>query len=208
MSELIDIFEIEVRNKLAFLVQDFGFRLETLEKYNSYASFRYESSQIVLNILFSHRNHEIELEFGRRVIDENSKAGLFSIQDLLHGEDREQASFMAFNVETLQSRMEHIAELLCSIGQPYLLGDKKAYESLRKTRTDFVSVRDLEIKFDQARESLSKAWQERDYEEVIRLLYPIRYSLTASEKMKYEYAKKQKAKISLWTKIKCLLRQQ
>lgn len=193
MSEMIVFFQSEVRNRLSFLQQDYGFRLEVIDEYESFASLQFESDRVVLRILFSHRDHEIELIFGRKGIDDSRNASLFTIRDLLTAIGRQQiltSEFLSFDSESLSRWIEYIAELLATVGRPYLLGDKKAYANLQKVRSDYIDNWKLDIKLQDARDEMSKAWQKRDYAEVVRILEPIRNHLSEAEKKKFFYAQR------------------
>ncbi len=178
-------FAEEVKNHFAFL-EMFGFRCVRSE-----ATFvRFESSMIGINVYHGRHSFEIGLEIESTA----SPTDTYSFSAILRLVDRQQAEqYRYYATHTAQGVVEGARQLAESFQRCLaagILNDNQLFSRLKLQRQELTKNYALDVQLQQARRKTETAWHNKDYATVVKIMKPLRGSLSASEVAKLEFAEK------------------
>lgn len=158
---------------------------------------KYESNAVFLNIHFDgNRSFELGCELGRKDGFKGTLEVPFDLGEIIrckeHSDTDIQTAFQVTNSETLQKCCNLLATHLKNYAHEFLIGANETFNQAADFRNrecdDYAFRRDLDL----IRSELGDAWQNRDYNKVIELLFPYKEWIEHSELKKLDYALKRK----------------
>lgn len=194
-------FEEAVLSAFAFLTApSHAFRCVTSES----TIVRYESTDVFVTIYHGRSSYELGCEIG--LLTGQGDAGLgkggdedpleegFTIWEIARLEGApgidERTFLQASTAERVERLVPQLAELVRTYAPRALRGDAAYYASLSQARTSWFENYMTDSRLKRARADVARAWQSKNYAEVVRLLEPLSDELTPAEYKKLEYARK------------------
>jgi len=182
-------FPEAVKSHFHFLKQ-FGFRIEHEEA----TLVRFCSDAVVVAVYHGRASYEIGIEFARINVP-GERYGLYEVLLLAQRAGRikeiPKSDFQTSTQEGVETAVEKIASLVEAHAVPLLEGDPSTYSRLGVQRTREAAAYTKEVLDQAVRRRVDDAWEDKDYETVVRLYEQIQGRLSPSEFMKFEFAKKQ-----------------
>ena len=194
-------FEETVLSAFAFLtVPPYGFKCEASEV----TLVRYESANVFVNIYHGRSSYEIGCEIGliperdgiapgHESEGEDPEEG-FTIWEIARFEGApgidDRTFLQASTAERVEQLVPQLAQLVRTCASRALRGDLAYYTSLGQARTNWFENYMTDSRLERARADVARAWQTKNYAEVVRLFEPLTEELTPAESKKLEYARK------------------
>lgn len=195
-EDRFSVYEHIVKNCFAFLVEDYGFELSSIERVaNSYIALKYLSEKVFVKLYYGSPEFELDFYIGRLGIEDKSEKDGFTSNDLLCLSDDvrwvDYKLYSAYSFENLRTCLPKLAELMKVCGANCLNGESSAYENVlfEKKRSNNQWGKEQELK--QAKRAASDAWKNKDYIKFIEVFEPVANELSVLEKKKLDYARKQ-----------------
>lgn len=167
-----------------------GFRLAHVEA----GHLRYESSNSVVVIDWDARSGELEAFVGLQS-SAGSPQDMYSLTDVFGLEgvpDRKMPPQVA-DENRLQPYVGQLADDLRAHARPALVGDRMFFRRLETLRHAKAEAFTQGLKLQQIRSAVERAWRNREFKKVVRLLASIESDLSEAEKEKLDYARRHQA---------------
>ena len=172
--------------------QCFGF-LESEEGYvlveSTPTCVRFESAAVTIAVVFDgNRSLELGLLIAPRGLSEPD----YSIDEILRLRGVPEAEKLSLiqvrTPEVLARFVRYLAETLKKYGRDFIEGNERSFAELAAWRRRGAEQYALDRELSAARAKLEKAWHAKDYASVVKVLQPLRPSLTPTELGKLKYA--------------------
>lgn len=197
-------FEEAVISAFAFLTTPaYGFKCAA----SDVTLVRYESADVFVNIYHGRSSYELGCEIGLRVGRDGTALGhgaeeehpeegftIWEIARLAGAAGIDDRTFLqASTAERVEQLVSQLAQLVRTHAVSALRGDPTYYASLRQARTNWFENYMIDSRLERARADVARAWQGKNYAEVVRLFEPLGDELTPAESKKLEYARRHSA---------------
>lgn len=178
-----------VKDKLAFLVENFGFDFEPSER----GSVKFKSKQVYLRVTYEyHRSHEIGVSMGFKSASMDCVVSFDTIRAYYRGDvDTSFPSYMADSAEEMESCLQQVALFLEEDVEKLLRGEKAEWKALGEFELERSEQYTKKMVMAQPRKRANKAWKEEDYERFVRIMEPHLDDLSELEKKRFDYAERQ-----------------
>lgn len=182
--------QAQAERHFGFLVAENGFHCIESTPYR----VRFQSPSTFVELVFDgNRSYELGLLVGKA-----SSAGTgnppFSIDEILRLRGAEEAGRLSLiqvtSSEAMASFVAQLAQVLRSYASDFLAGNENSFAELAEQRQKEIKAYAIERDLRMARAEAEKAWRNKDYSTVVRVLSPLRAGLTATEVGKLEFAEK------------------
>ena len=181
-------FPQAVKSHFHFLEQ-FGFRIA----HEDATLVRFCSDAVVVTVYHGRASYEIGIEFAR-INTPGEKYGLYEGLLLAQraGKIKEvpKIDFQTSTQDGIEMAVKKIASLVEAYAVSLLEGDPLTYSQLQVQRTREAAAYTKDVLDQAVRRRVDDAWEDKDYETVVRLYEQIQGRLSPSEFMKFEFAKK------------------
>jgi len=150
---------------------------------------RFESQSLFVNLYHGRKSFELGLELGRLGSSENA----FPMWHLLKAAAAPGAEKYLDYVARTPVAVENGLRRLAALFRGHvleILSDPQLFRILDRQRSDEVERLERDVKLEQVRQALAVAWNSRDFDQVVRLLDPVKCELAPSELKKLQYARK------------------
>jgi hypothetical protein len=184
------IFEAEVKRNFEFLERDHGFQLPRLAEVGYAKSMRYESPKIYVSLTYGPPAYEVGISFGRVGIDDQPDAYGFNQGDLVSLNSCAGWRWNPTSQDPFVASISEFARLLRECGHAALQGDQSVFEEMKQRRDAAVQAWHKEERVKSVRTQVERAWQEKNFNQVLALYKSIESMLTPSEKKRLEYARR------------------
>lgn len=197
-------FEESVLSAFAFLTAPgYGFKCAA----SDVTLVRYESATVFVNIYHGRSSYELGCEIGLRVGRDGAPLGHeseeeypeegFTIWEIARLEGAagidDRTFLQASTSERVEQLVSQLARLVRTHAASALRGDPTYYASLRHARTSWFENYTTDSRLERARADVARAWQRKNYAEVVRFFEPLGDELTPAESKKLEYARRHSA---------------
>lgn len=163
---------------------------------------RFESSVLFVNIYHGRRSYEIGLEFGQpgNSDDEDNPYNISVLLELMESPiAKEYKSYMTHTLDGVDDGLEKLARIFYE--NVKYLEDAKILKKLKIHRQIILEKYWQDIALEQMRRKLDEAWCAKDFHKVVKLLSPMRDTITLVEICKLEYSETQISKTKLHKKV-------
>jgi hypothetical protein len=178
-------FEEEVKKHFLFLVTDYGFQLSPIKQVGFVNSIRFESKEVYVYLFYGPPAYEVEMSFGRIGIDDLPGAYSFAPGDLtLLG------NCPTWSWNSNKSDVAEFARFLRECGSDCLKGDQLIFAQMKRNRDTLSQNWHQSERIKNVRQAANDAWNQKQYDKVVKLYESIGTVLTGSEAKKLSYARK------------------
>lgn len=180
-------FELLAKEAFAFLEQSFGFKLCSVAE----GILRYETEDVFVGVNYdARRSYELSLDIGQKNVAVERAFNLGEVLRSVKAPDDVPSSYQVTSDEMLKKFLNKLAEALQQYGVSFLRNDPAAFGRLSELRERECNQYALERDLRKARAEAETAWHKKDYPAVIKVLKPLRSSLTDTEIGKLDFAEK------------------
>ena len=195
-EDRFSVYEKLVQSNFQFLVEDYGFELSEIEQRGSgYIALKYLSEEVFVSFYYGSPGFELDFSIGRVGIEDKSDNEGFTSNDLIFLSDDarwlDYKLYSAHSYENLVKCLPKLAALLKICGANCLKGDPSSYDKILFEKKRSVNQWGKEQELMQAKKEASEAWKNKDYNKLIEVFEPVANELSASEKKKLDYARRQ-----------------
>ena len=154
---------------------------------------RYESSRVFIEIFHEPNSYELGIEIGQLNVSNkhNLSYGLEDVLEAVLGPKHNITTFyQSSNSEGVKQSVNDFAQTVKQYYRPFLTGDEDSFKKLEgvSIRRSEQLMKDRKLK--RVREKATRAWENGDYKELVKLYESIKLDLTKAESKKLEYARK------------------
>jgi len=158
-------------------------------------SVRFNSSTVFVAVVYdATRSYELRIEIGLQAGIVRPIERPFSVSELLRVAGRpdlaEATSLIQARPDEVGDRLEWLANVLSKHGQEFLNGELEVFNALDEQREADCRAYAARSEVLYAKREAAKAWNEKNYGEVVRQLDPIKEYLAASEQKRLEIARR------------------
>ena len=195
-EDRFSVYEKLVKSNFDFLAEDYGFELSNIERAgNGYIALKYLSEKVFVNLYYGSPGFELDFYIGRVGIEDKPDKEGFTSNDLTCLSDDlrwvDYKLYSAYSYENLVKCLPKLADLLKVCGVDCLKGDPSSYEKILFEKKRSINQWGKEQELKQAKKAASEAWKNKDYNKFVEVFDPVANELSASEKKKLDYARKQ-----------------
>lgn len=183
-------FLSHVRDHFDFLLNDFGFNIESSYERGDTATTRYSSDRVYVVISRGPPDFEPKMSFGRVGVDDQVGASGFEQGDLVMLSCCADWEWERVPCEPFGAIVSEFARLLRQCGKQCLEGDDSVFSEMKNRRTKLTSDWLASEKTKSARVLADAAWAAKRFSDVVLHYSSISDSLSASELKRFTYAKK------------------
>lgn len=181
-------FQVVVEDAFGFLRDAYGFRIAESDR----STIVYESPTMVVSMFYDdQRSMEVSLSVARK---SSPSQPAFSFDEILRAFDVPPgvlpSGYAVGSAVDAGKLAEKIASIMASYGRALLEGCDIAWERLREQRQRDLREYALKNELKNARVAADEAWHRRDYRTVVKVLEPLRGSLSSSEVGRLKYSAK------------------
>jgi hypothetical protein len=183
-AQFIDI----VDRALGPLLSTRGFAMVATDDFT--VAFR--SPSVSLLVRYDERAHELSVWLSD--VEDDSGEPPLELPDALRATDCSPSDvewvslIQAHDVEPLERLLGRVAEVIERCAAPFLEGDRRSFDSARRTRAARARAYTAEVVNAPAIAEADKAWQARNYELVCEMLRPIRDELDDTHRRRLAFA--------------------
>lgn len=192
-NNVFQAFVRRVRAHFMYLEANYGFKVSKIEHANDSGIVRYESEAVYVNVYYGSPDFEVNMNFGRKVLDEPPQGYSFYQGDLILLESCSSWQWKTNYADKQTRFIAEYARLLQECGRSCLLGDSVIYSKMKLKRDTAVSEWVENEKVTQIRGEAQKAWNEKQYGLVVILYRKMIDKLTEVEQKRLDYAEKKMA---------------
>lgn len=181
-------FEMLAKEAFAFLEQNFGFKLRSMDE----GVLRYETEDVFVIVSYeARRSYELSLDIGQKNVAVERAFNFGEVLRSVKAPEDVPSSYQVTSDEALQKFPNKLAETLQRYGMSFLRNDSAAFMQLSQLRERECNQYALERDLRKARVEAETTWHKKDYPAVVKALKPFRAALTATEVGKLDFAEKQ-----------------
>lgn len=180
-------FESSAIKAFGFLNSKYGFRIAE----RSSTLLRFESDRVFVNVYHGRSSYEIGVEIGRIADSPSRRFRLPTIIAALAGKDESlNAAPQASKPETVRDSLRQLATLVAAFCGDLLRADDKTFEKVSVSSTRMNHEITEHFAHAALRRQAEGFWQEKKYEDVLRLYEQFAENLTPLERRRMEFARK------------------
>lgn len=156
---------------------------------------RFDSPVVFAVVVYdATRSYELGIEIGLQAGISHSVERPFMISEMLRAAGRsdlgEATALIQAQAGEVRNRLEWLAGLLREHGSAFLCGDRALFEALDKQRDADCRAYAMRAELAKATREAGQAWQQGNYDEVVKQLEPLAAYLPASQQKRLEIARK------------------
>lgn len=187
------VYEKLVKKNFHFLEEIHNFKLSSIER-DGHIIIKYLSKYVFVNLHYGPPSFELDFYFGRRGVEDRLNKHSFTSGDLLYLDVCEEwlgyTVFSAYSYDNLCECLPKLADLLKECGMACLKGEVSAYEKMLVEQGKDINRWHKSQELTEVRKAATKAWNNKNYAEIVKLFTPIYNDLTPSEYKKLKYSRK------------------
>lgn len=185
-----DYFE-HVERCFAFLIEEFGFHITNRQEIGDNFSVEYCTDRVYVRVLKTAPDFEPYFVFGRIGVDDIEGSSSFDWCDVNDLDCCRDWQWQCDESQPFNGRIVQLARLLRECGSDALRSKNEVFVKMVKRRGELQKQHALEEREQVLRSQAKAAWNNKDYEAVVKLYDEIGKRLSDVEKKRMAYASKQ-----------------